>query len=192
MPPKRTALGSRIWSSLSSCPRRPPSSSRRSTRRAQAWRFRSGDWPRRSQDSSTARSHCVSRILNRERMRQMRRERHRGPVIANGAQELADDGMLDAMVVDHVSGAGGRRRFTADEYQRMGQVGILSDDERVELVEGEILTMSPIYSPHAAAVDRANRVMNMTAGAQAIVRVQNPIRLNLFSEPQPDIVLLHP
>ena len=49
-----------------------------------------------------------------------------------------------------------RRKFTVDEYQRMGQVGILSEDDRLELLEGEIVEMAPIGSRHAAVVDRLN------------------------------------
>ena len=85
-----------------------------------------------------------------------------------------------------------RRRFTADEYQRMGTAGILSEDDRIELIEGEIVAMSPIGPRHMAAVDRANRTLVMQAGDGAIVRVQGSVRLNLFTEPEPDLVLLRP
>ena len=83
-------------------------------------------------------------------------------------------------------------RFTADDYQRMGQAGILSEDDRVELIDGEIVAMMPIGPRHCAAVDRANRAMVMGAGDTAIVRVQGSVRLNLFNEPEPDLVLLLP
>ena len=85
-----------------------------------------------------------------------------------------------------------RRRFTADEYQRMGQVGILSAKDRVELIDGEVVAMSPIGPPHSAHVDRANRAFVLKAGDDAIVRVQGAVRLDLFNEPQPDVVLLRP
>ena len=84
------------------------------------------------------------------------------------------------------------RRFTADEYQRMGQVGILSEDDRVELIDGEILAMSPIGTRHSAIVDRAARVFMTRAGERAIVRVQGVTRLDLYTEPQPDVLLLKP
>ena len=83
-------------------------------------------------------------------------------------------------------------RFTVDDYQRMGQAGILSEDNRVELIDGEIVAMTPIGPRHCAAVDRANRAMVRGAGDTAIVRVQGSVRVNLFSEPEPDVVLLRP
>jgi|KBSSwiStaDraftv2_1062776.scaffolds.fasta_scaffold110870_1 Uncharacterized protein conserved in cyanobacteria len=95
--------------------------------------------------------------------------------------------MLDRMPVDTA-----KRRFTADEYQRMGDAGIFPPGDRVELIDGEILTMSPIGSAHAAAVNRANRLLVLATDGRALVAVQNPIRLNPFSEPQPDLVLLRP
>jgi Uma2 family endonuclease len=85
-----------------------------------------------------------------------------------------------------------KRRFTADEYQRTGEAGIFSPEDRVELIDGEILTMSPIGSPHAGAVNRANRTLVIGTQGRALVAVQNPVRLNAFSEPEPDLVLLRP
>jgi|SRR5688572_10360128 len=85
-----------------------------------------------------------------------------------------------------------KKRFTADEYQQMGQVGILSEDDRVELIEGEIIAMTPIGPRHCASVDRLNRAFVTGAGDSAIVRVQGSVGLNFYSEPQPDLVLLRP
>jgi Uma2 family endonuclease len=85
-----------------------------------------------------------------------------------------------------------KRRFTADDYQRMGQTGILSEDDRVELIDGEVVAMSPIGPRHSATIDRMNRSLVMIAGARAIVRVQSSVRLNRYNEPEPDIVLLRP
>ena len=82
--------------------------------------------------------------------------------------------MLARMVVDHVP-RNGSRRFTTDEYQRMGEVGIFSHDERLELIDGEVLKMPSIKSPHAAAVDRANQTLMLALGSAAIVRVQSPM-----------------
>src|SRR5215510_12858496 len=82
------------------------------------------------------------------------------------------------------------RRFTADEYQRMGQVGILSEDDRVELIDGEVLAMSPIGPRHSATVDRVNHTFSSLLGGRAIVRVQGPVRLDLYTEPEPDVLLL--
>jgi hypothetical protein len=85
-----------------------------------------------------------------------------------------------------------RRRFTADEYQRMGQVGILSRADRVELIDGEIVAKMTIGPRHAACVDRANRAFMTAVVGTTIVRVQGPVRLNLFNQPEPDLVLLRP
>ena len=85
-----------------------------------------------------------------------------------------------------------RRRFTVDDYHRMGDAGILLEDDRVELIYGQILAMSPIGNPHNAACDRATRALVRAAGDSAIVRVQGSVRLNDYNEPQPDIVLLKP
>jgi Uma2 family endonuclease len=85
-----------------------------------------------------------------------------------------------------------RRRFTVDEYYRMGEAGILGPDERVELIDGEILVMSPIGDSHAYHVRRLNNRLSRLVGERALVDIQNPIHLNDYSEPQPDVVLLRP
>jgi Uma2 family endonuclease len=86
-----------------------------------------------------------------------------------------------------------RRRFTIEEYHRMGEVGIFHEDDRVELIEGEIVEMSLIGRLHAATVDRIAHVFSRRLGDRAIVRVQNPVQFTaLVSEPQPDVTLLVP
>src|ERR1044071_1275575 len=85
-----------------------------------------------------------------------------------------------------------KRRFTADDYQRMGQAGILLPEDHVELIDGEVVTMSPIGPRHCAAVDRSNRAFVTGAGDAAIVRVQGSVRLDFYTEPEPDVVLLRP
>jgi len=85
-----------------------------------------------------------------------------------------------------------RRRFTVDDYHRMVEAGILSDDDRVELIDGEIIEMVAIGSRHAACVDRLARLCSAGVRNRAIVRVQNPILLSEHSEPQPDLALLRP
>jgi Uma2 family endonuclease len=82
--------------------------------------------------------------------------------------------------------------FSVDEYHRMSDAGILSEDDRVELIEGEIIKMSPIGSHHAGCVNRLNTLLNRRAGQEAIVSVQNPVRLDDYSEPEPDLALLKP
>jgi Uma2 family endonuclease len=85
-----------------------------------------------------------------------------------------------------------RRRFTADDYQRMGEAGIFVAEDRVELIDGEIIAMTPIGPRHMAVVDRVNRAFVIAAGKTAIVRVQGSVRLDFYSEPEPDVVLLSP
>lgn len=83
-----------------------------------------------------------------------------------------------------------RRYFNVTEFYRMAAAGVFTENDRVELIEGEILEMSPIGSRHAACVDRLTELFGQRVGSRAIVRVQNPIRLNDYSEPLPDISLL--
>jgi Uma2 family endonuclease len=84
-----------------------------------------------------------------------------------------------------------RKLFTVEEYEQMVRAGVLHEDERLELIEGEIIEMSPIGSAHLAHVNRTNHLLVQRAGALAQVSVQNPIHLPQ-SELQPDIVLLRP
>ena len=81
--------------------------------------------------------------------------------------------------------------FTTDEYHRMVRAGILSENDRVELIEGEIVKMSPIGSRHAACVKHLNSILNKRLD-HVIVSIQDPIVLNDYSEPQPDVALLKP
>ena len=85
-----------------------------------------------------------------------------------------------------------RRRFTVDDYYLMADAGIIGDHERVELIDGEVVTMSPIGRRHSACVSAANQALVLAAGTTAIVQPQGPIRLDRFNEPQPDLILLRP
>jgi Uma2 family endonuclease len=82
------------------------------------------------------------------------------------------------------------RRFTVDEYHRMAETGILGADERVELLDGYIVPMSPIGARHAGSVNRLTRLLVGRLGETATVGVQNPVILNERWEPQPDIAVL--
>ena len=73
-----------------------------------------------------------------------------------------------------------KKRFTADEYHRMAEVGILSERDRVELIDGEIVVMSPIGSRHAACVSKANQRLVRAVGDDAIVQPQGPVRLDQY------------
>ena len=79
--------------------------------------------------------------------------------------------------------------FTVTDFERMAETGILSENDRLELIEGEIIEMSPIGSRHAACVDRFNELI-VGLRLNVIVRVQSSIRLDDYSQPQPDLALL--
>jgi Uma2 family endonuclease len=83
-----------------------------------------------------------------------------------------------------------RRLFTVEEYHRMAQAGILTEDDRLELIEGEIVEMAPIGSRHQSCVDRLAELFFRQVADRAIVRVQGPVLLERRSEPQPDLTLL--
>ncbi|MGD9894266.1 MAG: Uma2 family endonuclease [Dehalococcoidia bacterium] len=81
-------------------------------------------------------------------------------------------------------------RFTAADYHRMGEVGIFHPDDRVELIEGVILRMSPIGDRHAGRVIVLTRIFSLTLGERAYISVQNAVRLSEHSEPEPDLVVM--
>lgn len=83
-----------------------------------------------------------------------------------------------------------RRAFDVHEYHRMAEAGILNEDDRVELIEGEIVQMSPIGSRHQGCVNRLTTILVEFAARRYVVSVQGPVRLNERSEPQPDLALL--
>ncbi|MFN6480329.1 Uma2 family endonuclease [Nostoc sp. DedQUE07] len=83
-----------------------------------------------------------------------------------------------------------RRKFTVEQYQKMIESGILTEDDRVELIRGEIIEMSPIGTKHAACVNRLINLLVQLLGKRVIVAAQNPVALNDNSQPQPDVALL--
>ena len=86
-----------------------------------------------------------------------------------------------------------RRRFDVDAYHRMAETGILAPEDRVELIDGEIVEMAPIGAPHGGKVDRlTSLVARVVADGQVIARVQGALRLDRRNEPQPDLMLLRP
>lgn len=85
-----------------------------------------------------------------------------------------------------------RHLWTVDEYHRMGEAGLLANEDRVELVEGELVQMAPIGSEHAGGVGALTRLLVMAVGERAIVFVQSPVRLDERSEPEPDFAVLKP
>ena len=85
-----------------------------------------------------------------------------------------------------------KRRFTVEEYYRMADAGILGPEDRVELIDGEIVKMSPIGARHLGCVNRANHLFTSAFGNRIVVSIQNPLQLSNYTEPEPDVVLLKP
>jgi Uma2 family endonuclease len=83
-----------------------------------------------------------------------------------------------------------KKLFTVREYHRMGEVGILGPEDRTELIDGEVIRMSPTGHRHAMCVTRAIHAFAVALSGKALVNTQNPLVLNDYSEPQPDLVLL--
>lgn len=85
-----------------------------------------------------------------------------------------------------------RRRFSVDDYHRMVGAGILCESERVELIRGEVVPMTPIGPRHNGCVNRASAAFASAVAKKAIVQTQGSVRLSFFDEPEPDLVLLRP
>ena len=85
-----------------------------------------------------------------------------------------------------------RRPLTVAEYHRMGEAGILTEDDRVELIEGQLVAMAPIGSDHSGTINSLNHKLVLAVGDGGVVAVQNPVILDDFSEPQPDFCILKP
>ncbi len=83
-------------------------------------------------------------------------------------------------------------RFSVEEYHKLGEVGILGEDDRIELLDGELTIRSPIGSPHFATLNRLVQLFGEHLRSKCTVSPQNPIGLGKYSEPQPDIALLKP
>lgn len=85
-----------------------------------------------------------------------------------------------------------KKLFTVDEFYRMADAGIFTEDDRVELIDGEIIQMSPIGVRHMGCVNRANTFFVESFGRKAVVSIQNTLRLTTYTEPLPDVVVLKP
>jgi Uma2 family endonuclease len=83
-------------------------------------------------------------------------------------------------------------RFTVQDYYRMAETGVLRPTARVELLNGEIIDMSPIGPAHGGMVKRLSRLFNLQASGRWIVSTQDPVHLDDHSEPEPDLALLKP
>ena len=85
-----------------------------------------------------------------------------------------------------------RRKFTSKEYHRMAEAGVLKEDDRLELIEGDIIEMAPIGSRHAACVKRLASLISSIPSGYTLIGVQDPVQLSESCEPQPDISVLQP
>ena len=83
-------------------------------------------------------------------------------------------------------------RFSVEEFNKLGEAGIFAEDDRVELLDGEIIVMSPNGVQHAGVVMRLTSVLPRKLGDRVLLNPQNPTVVDKFSEPQPDIMLLVP
>src|SRR5680860_346153 len=83
-----------------------------------------------------------------------------------------------------------KRLISSEEYHIMGETGLLSPDERVELINGEILNICPIGSNHAAIVEKLNELWVHAFAGKAIIRIQNPVQIDPWNEPEPDLAIL--
>jgi Uma2 family endonuclease len=81
-----------------------------------------------------------------------------------------------------------RRRLTVDDYHAMAEAGVLGEDDRVELIEGELIEMAPIGGGHMLGVNRLTHTLVHAVGDRAVVSVQNGLMLPPFSEPRPDLL----
>jgi len=82
--------------------------------------------------------------------------------------------------------------FTVDDYHRLAQLGILDEDDRVELLDGQVVEMSPIGPRHAGCLKGLVRLLYRNLGDAVLLGVQDPLALGTRSEPQPDIAVLKP
>lgn len=82
------------------------------------------------------------------------------------------------------------RLIHVNEYHQMAEAGILDSDERVELIDGQIYNMAAKGTAHSAAIVRTDRILRELLGTRALIRLQDPIRLNDYSEPEPDVAIV--
>ncbi|MCO6474988.1 MAG: Uma2 family endonuclease [Phaeodactylibacter sp.] len=85
-----------------------------------------------------------------------------------------------------------KKLLTCDDYHAMIAAGILDEDDKVELIHGELIYMSPLGPNHGGATNRLNNLLQELLKGSAIIAVQNPVTLTPFSEPEPDVAVLKP
>jgi Uma2 family endonuclease len=85
-----------------------------------------------------------------------------------------------------------RRKFTVEQYHKMAEAGILTQDDKVELIRGEVLEMQSVSTKHTTCVRRVSNLLSRHLGDKVLVSIHNPVELNSTSEVQPDVALLKP
>ncbi|MBE9206396.1 Uma2 family endonuclease [Nostoc sp. LEGE 06077] len=85
-----------------------------------------------------------------------------------------------------------RHKFTVQQYHKMIESGVLTEDDRVQLIRGEIIEMSPIGTKHAACVKCLNKLLSSKLRDRVLIAIQDPVELSDNSQPQPDVALLKP
>lgn len=80
-------------------------------------------------------------------------------------------------------------RWTREEYYKMGEEGFFQD-QRVELIEGEVIEMSPVYAPHATSVTATAEVLRAVFGKGWVIREEKPLGLGINSDPEPDVAVV--
>ena len=83
-----------------------------------------------------------------------------------------------------------RWQFSVNDFARMGEIGIFAEDDRVELIDGEVIVMSPIGPRHTSLVKRLNALLSRQLAEPVIISVQDPIQLTDYTEPLPDLAIL--
>jgi Uma2 family endonuclease len=85
-----------------------------------------------------------------------------------------------------------KRQFTVEEFERLYEAGVLANNERVELIWGEIAQMSPVNIAHSSCVLRLTHLLTRLLNDRGIIGVQNPVQLDAKTLPQPDVAVLRP
>jgi Uma2 family endonuclease len=121
----------------------------------------------------------------------MRRDSHSRSRRAGGWEKYAHAEILEIVQMNTLASAP-RRLITVDEFHKMAAAQILSEKDRIELIEGEMIQVAPIGAKHFSKLIRLQRLFANLVGNHATVSVQGPIALPPRNEPQPDIALLKP
>jgi Uma2 family endonuclease len=111
-------------------------------------------------------------------------------MVVNAGYNAADIRSAAASAGEDMATEPSRRRFTVRDYHQMAEVRILSEDDRVELIDGEIVEKLPVGGRHVACVNRLNRLLGQHTGGDVFISVQNPVQLGEDQEPEPDVAVI--